>query len=205
MLPAERSPGRRKSWRPVFPGASGCLAYLGVWLAVLWAPGVIRQDLGWPYAGMYCLLMLLLFALIQVWRIHRRGQTVPQAWAAGLQERRLRTQLRERARQDAAVLPWLTDERLSPAAAGVLITPAPDAPAYFQRGYDVVLDSAGDKKIQVIKQVRKLTRLSLKDAKDFVDSAPVTLLRAPDQPMADAAKSVLEAVGAAVSVIDVAS
>jgi hypothetical protein len=115
-------------------------------------------------------------------QIHRRGQTVSEAWAAGLAERRLRAGRRERARHAAAALPWLNDKRLSPAdQSGVLITPAPDAPEYFRSGYDIVLDSSGDLKIQVIKQVRKLTRLPLKDAKDLVDAAPVTVMRVPDQ------------------------
>lgn len=68
-----------------------------------------------------------------------------------------------------------------------------------------MLDSAGNKKIQVIKQMRRLTRLSLKDAKDLVDGAPAALLRVPDRPTAFAAKSVLESAGATVSIIDLAS
>jgi large subunit ribosomal protein L7/L12 len=68
-----------------------------------------------------------------------------------------------------------------------------------------VLDSAGDKKIQVIQQIRRLTRLSLKESKDPVDAAPAAVLRVPDQPMACAAKSILESVAATVSIIDLAS
>jgi large subunit ribosomal protein L7/L12 len=103
-------------------------------------------------------------------------------------------------------LPWLNDDRLGPAdEPGVLIAPAPEAPGYLAHGYYVMLDSAGNKKIQVIKQVRRLTRRSLKDAKDLVDGAPLALLQVPDQPTAFAAKSVLESAGATASIIDLAS
>jgi ribosomal protein L7/L12 len=171
-------------------------------MVLMWAPGVIGRNAGWPYVVGFYVLVLLVGALIRMRQIHRRGQTVREALAAARAERRCRAALAERARQDEAALPWLNDKRLSPAEHGVLITPAPDAPAYFNRGHDIVLDSAGNQKIRVIKQVRKLTRLSLKDAKDLVDDAPVPVLRVPDQLMASAAKSILESAGATVSIAD---
>ncbi len=64
--------------------------------------------------------------------------------------------------------------------------------------FDVVLVAAGDKKIQVIKEVRTLTSLGLKDAKDLVDNAPKPVLEAVDKETAEKAKGVLEGVGASV-------
>jgi len=64
--------------------------------------------------------------------------------------------------------------------------------------FDVVLTSAGDKKIQVIKEVRSLTSLGLKEAKDLVDSAPKPVLERVNKEQADAAKAQLEAAGAGV-------
>ena len=65
---------------------------------------------------------------------------------------------------------------------------------------DVILDSAGDKKIQVIKEVRALTSLGLKEAKDLVEAAPKPVLEGVDKETAAKAKEALEAAGAAVSV-----
>jgi len=64
--------------------------------------------------------------------------------------------------------------------------------------FDVVLAAAGDKKIQVIKEVRSLTSLGLKEAKDLVDSAPKPVLEKVAKEQADEAKSKLEAAGATV-------
>lgn len=66
--------------------------------------------------------------------------------------------------------------------------------------FDVVLAAAGDKKIQVIKEVRALTSLGLKEAKDLVDSAPKPVLEKVAKEQADEAKSKLEAAGATVEV-----
>ena len=66
--------------------------------------------------------------------------------------------------------------------------------------FDVVLTSAGDKKIQVIKEVRALTSLGLKEAKDLVDSAPKPVLEAVNKEQAEEAKAKLEGAGAAVEV-----
>ena len=67
-----------------------------------------------------------------------------------------------------------------------------------QTSFDVVLTAAGDKKIQVIKEVRALTNLGLKDAKDLVDGAPQTVLEGASKEDADKAKESLEAAGASV-------
>jgi large subunit ribosomal protein L7/L12 len=64
--------------------------------------------------------------------------------------------------------------------------------------FDVVLSAAGDKKIQVIKEVRSLTSLGLKEAKDLVDSAPKAVLEKVTKEQADEAKSKLESAGATV-------
>ncbi len=64
---------------------------------------------------------------------------------------------------------------------------------------DVILESAGDKKIQVIKEVRTLTSLGLKEAKDLVEAAPKPILEKVNKETADKAKEALEAAGATVS------
>lgn len=65
--------------------------------------------------------------------------------------------------------------------------------------FDVVIESAGDKKIQVIKEVRSLTPLGLKEAKELVDGAPSTLLEGVNKETAEKAKEALEAAGATVT------
>jgi large subunit ribosomal protein L7/L12 len=69
-----------------------------------------------------------------------------------------------------------------------------------QSDFDVVLTSAGDKKIQVIKEVRALTSLGLKEAKDLVDGAPNTVLERVNKETADKAKEALEGAGGTVEV-----
>jgi len=64
---------------------------------------------------------------------------------------------------------------------------------------DVILEAAGDKKIQVIKEVRSLTSLGLKEAKDLVEAAPKAVLEKVNKETADKAKEALEAAGATVS------
>ncbi|MEJ5253910.1 MAG: 50S ribosomal protein L7/L12 [Acidimicrobiales bacterium] len=64
--------------------------------------------------------------------------------------------------------------------------------------FDVVLTSAGDKKIQVIKEVRALTNLGLKEAKDLVDNAPKVLLERVSKEEAEKAKETIEAAGGSV-------
>jgi large subunit ribosomal protein L7/L12 len=67
-----------------------------------------------------------------------------------------------------------------------------------QEEFDVVITAAGDKKIQVIKEVRALTSLGLKEAKDVVDSAPKAVLEKVSKEDAEKAKAPLEAAGASV-------
>jgi large subunit ribosomal protein L7/L12 len=69
-----------------------------------------------------------------------------------------------------------------------------------QDEFDVVLESAGDKKIQVIKEVRGLTSLGLKEAKDLVEAAPKPVLEKVNKEAAEKAKEALEGAGATVSV-----
>jgi large subunit ribosomal protein L7/L12 len=95
------------------------------------------------------------------------------------------------------------------AAAPVAVAAAPAAggagggaaeEAEEQDEFDVILDAAGDKKIQVIKEVRTLTSLGLKEAKDLVDGAPKTVLEKVNKEAADKAKAALEGAGASVTV-----
>jgi large subunit ribosomal protein L7/L12 len=93
------------------------------------------------------------------------------------------------------------------AAAPVAAAPAPAAggtagaeAAAEQDEFDVVLEAAGDKKINVIKEVRALTSLGLKEAKDLVEAAPKPILEKVDKAAADKAKEALEAAGATVTV-----
>ena len=65
--------------------------------------------------------------------------------------------------------------------------------------FDVILESAGDKKIQVIKEVRGLTSLGLKEAKDLVDNAPKPVLEGANKEAAEKAKAALEGAGATVT------
>jgi len=91
------------------------------------------------------------------------------------------------------------------AAAPVAVAAAPGAgggdaaPAVEEKDeFDVVLTSAGSAKIQVIKEVRGLTSLGLKEAKDLVDGAPAPVLEGVDEETANKAKEVLEGAGATV-------
>ncbi len=72
------------------------------------------------------------------------------------------------------------------------------APAEEKSAFDVVITAAGDKKIQVIKVVRAVTGLGLKEAKDLVDGAPGTVKEGVNQEEADSIKAQLEEAGAAV-------
>ncbi|HEX2903223.1 MAG TPA: 50S ribosomal protein L7/L12 [Jatrophihabitans sp.] len=94
------------------------------------------------------------------------------------------------------------------AAAPVAVAAAPAGPggaapaeaAEEQDEFDVILDAAGDKKIQVIKEVRTLTSLGLKEAKDLVDGAPKPVLEKVNKETAEKAKAALEGAGASVTV-----
>jgi large subunit ribosomal protein L7/L12 len=93
------------------------------------------------------------------------------------------------------------------AAAPVAVAAAPVAggagggadEAAAQDEFDVVLEAAGDKKINVIKEVRALTSLGLKEAKELVEAAPKAVLEKVDKATADKAKESLEGAGASVS------
>ena len=94
------------------------------------------------------------------------------------------------------------------AAAPVAVAAAPGAAAAggggdddaAQDSFDVILEAAGDKKINVIKEVRALTSLGLKEAKDLVEAAPKPILEGVDKAAADKAKEALEGAGATVTV-----
>ena len=83
----------------------------------------------------------------------------------------------------------------APAAGGG----AAEAEVEEKTEFDVVLEAAGEKKIQVIKEVRALTSLGLKEAKDLVDSAPKAVLEGATKEAADKAKEALEGAGATVT------
>ena len=86
------------------------------------------------------------------------------------------------------------------AAAGGGGGAAPAEAAAEQDEFDVILEAAGDKKIQVIKEVRGLTSLGLKEAKDLVDNAPKPVLEKVAKDAAEKAKAALEGAGATVTV-----
>jgi len=77
---------------------------------------------------------------------------------------------------------------------------APAEEVVEQDEFDVILEAAGDKKIQVIKEVRTLTSLGLKEAKDLVDGAPKTVLEKVNKEAAEKGKAALEGAGASVTV-----
>ena len=85
------------------------------------------------------------------------------------------------------------------AAAGAAGGAGEAAAAEEQDEFDVILEAAGDKKIQVIKEVRALTSLGLKEAKDLVDGAPKPVLEKVDKAAAEKAKEALEGAGATVT------
>ena len=93
------------------------------------------------------------------------------------------------------------------AAAPVAVAAAPAAgggaaasdDAAEQDSFDVVLEAAGDKKINVIKEVRALTSLGLKEAKDLVEAAPKAILEGVNKETADKAKEALEGAGATIT------
>jgi large subunit ribosomal protein L7/L12 len=90
------------------------------------------------------------------------------------------------------------------AAAPMMVAAPGTAPggeeAEEQTEFDVILTGAGDQKIQVIKEVRALTSLGLKEAKDLVDGAPKPVLEKVAKEQADKAREQLEAAGASVEV-----
>ena len=90
----------------------------------------------------------------------------------------------------------------APVAAAAPAAAGGEAPPVEEEGsdeVDVILEAAGDKKIQVIKEVRSLTSLGLKEAKDLVEAAPKAVLEKVNKETADKAREALEAAGATVS------
>jgi len=88
----------------------------------------------------------------------------------------------------------------APAMAMAAAPAAAGAAAEEKTEFSVVLESAGAQKIQVIKELRTLTSLGLKEAKDLVDGAPKTVKEGVDKKTADEIKAKLEAAGAKVSI-----
>lgn len=88
----------------------------------------------------------------------------------------------------------------APAAGGAAAAGGGDAGDAGQDEFDVILESAGDKKINVIKEVRALTSLGLKEAKELVESAPKPVVEKVNKEAADKAKEALEGAGATVTV-----
>jgi large subunit ribosomal protein L7/L12 len=89
----------------------------------------------------------------------------------------------------------------APVAAAAPVGPSAEAPVEEEKDeFDVVLEAAGEKKIQVIKEVRALTSLGLKEAKDLVDGAPKAVLEKVNKEAAEKAKAALEGAGATVTV-----
>ncbi|WP_138731452.1 50S ribosomal protein L7/L12 [Modestobacter excelsi] len=113
---------------------------------------------------------------------------------AAMKEAKKQTELlRQQAAQQAS------NQRLTqPASVGLAV---PRGTVAEQGEFDVILEAAGDKKIQVIKELRELTSLGLKEAKDLVDNAPVVVLENVAKDAAEKAKARLEGAGAAVTLI----
>lgn len=113
-------------------------------------------------------------------------------------------QLSELTVMEAAELSKMLEEKWGVSAAAPVAVAAAGgaaaeaAPAEEQTEFEVILASAGDKKIEVIKEVRAITGLGLKEAKDLVEGAPKTLKESAAKAEAEEIKKKLEAVGAKV-------
>ncbi|MBL8676963.1 MAG: 50S ribosomal protein L7/L12 [Alphaproteobacteria bacterium] len=112
-------------------------------------------------------------------------------------------QLSELTVMEAAELSKLLEEKwgvsaAAPVAVAAVAGMAAEAPAEEKTEFQVILAAAGDKKIEVIKEVRTITGLGLKEAKDLVEGAPKTLKEAAPKAEADEIVKKLEAVGAKV-------
>lgn len=112
-------------------------------------------------------------------------------------------QLSELTVMEAAELSKLLEEKwgvsaAAPVAVAAAAGMAAEAPAEEKTEFQVILAAAGDKKIEVIKEVRTITGLGLKEAKDLVEGAPKTLKEAAPKAEADEIVKKLEAVGAKV-------
>jgi large subunit ribosomal protein L7/L12 len=115
---------------------------------------------------------------------------------------KLADQISELTLLEAAELVKMLEDKLGVSAAAPMAMAAmPMAaaePAEEQTEFDVILQEVGDKKIEVIKAVRKLTNLGLKEAKELVEGAPATVLEGVPKDLADDARGQLEAAGATV-------
>ncbi len=103
--------------------------------------------------------------------------------------------------KDIVELVSAMEEKFGVSAAAAVAAPAaagPAAAAEEQTEFDVILSSAGDKKVNVIKAVREITGLGLKEAKDLVEAAPKAVKEGISKADADAAKAKLEEAGAVV-------
>jgi large subunit ribosomal protein L7/L12 len=124
--------------------------------------------------------------------------------AAQLSRDQVKDYLKNLSLLDAAALVKELEEELGvSAAAPIAVAAAPvaagaAAPAVEKDEFDVVLTAAGDKKIQVIKVVRELTGLGLKEAKDLVDGAPKAVKEGLNKAEAESIKKKLEEVGGSV-------
>jgi len=106
---------------------------------------------------------------------------------------------------EAAELSKLLEEKwgvsaAAPAAVAMIADPSAGAAAAEKTEFDVILTNAGASKINVIKEVRAITGLGLKEAKDLVDGAPAPLKQSVSKAEADDVKSKLEAAGATVEI-----
>ena len=112
----------------------------------------------------------------------------------------------ENATPDTAVAATVDTAAAAPAADttakvdSAATTAAPAEAAEEQTEFDVILDSAGDKKLQVLKVVRELTGLGLKEAKELVDAAPKPIKEKVKKEEADSLKQKIEAEGGKVSI-----
>lgn len=116
-------------------------------------------------------------------------------------------EIKELSLMEASQLVKMLEEELGVTAAAPMamaampmMAAAAAEPVEEQTEFDVILKEFGDKKIQVIKAVRQLTNLGLKEAKEVVEGAPSTILQGVDKEAAAAAKAALEAEGAVVEI-----
>ena len=112
-------------------------------------------------------------------------------------------QLSELTVMEAASLSKLLEEKwgvsaAAPVAVAAVAGMAAEGPSEEKTEFEVILSAAGDKKIEVIKEVRAITGLGLKEAKDLVEGAPKTVKEAAPKAEAEEIKKKLEAVGAKV-------
>ena len=121
-----------------------------------------------------------------------RTQTTNMRAAAGRRE--------TQAHGGNTIMAKLSNDALLDAFKEMTLLELSDFVKQFEDTFDVILEAAGEKKIQVIKEVRTLTSLGLKEAKDLVDGAPKPVLERANKEAAEKAKAALEGAGATVTV-----